>query len=67
MTQTPQKRNRFLPWYIGLIIILASVIFVGFQMSATSCPAPTAIEIGLLTIVPIVYLVLMYLTFKSQE
>lgn len=67
MAQSPHRRNRLTPWYIGAVIILASVVFVGFQMSAGSCPAPTAIEIGILTIIPIVYLTLMYLTFKSQE
>ena len=67
MAQSPHQRNRLTPWYIGAAIILASVIYVGFQMSATSCPAPTGIEIGVLIIIPVVYLVLMYLTFKSQD
>lgn len=60
-------RNRLLPWYIGIVIVLAAVIYVGYQMWAGSCPAPTVIEIGVLTVVPIVYLVLMYLTFVSQD
>jgi hypothetical protein len=67
MTQATRRDNRLVPWYIGIIIILAAVIFVGYQMWATSCPAPTAIEIGVLTVIPIVYLVLMYLTFVSQK
>ena len=29
------------PWYIGLLIILAAVIFVGYRMWAGNCPAPT--------------------------
>jgi hypothetical protein len=67
MDQAPRKRNRLTPWYIGLVIILATVIFVGYRMWAGGCPAPTIIEIGVLTVIPAVYLVLMYLTFVSQE
>jgi len=67
MTQVTSRNNRLMPWYIGIVIILAAVIFVGYQMWATSCPAPTIIELGVLTVIPIVYLVLMYLTFVSQE
>jgi len=36
-------------------------------MWAGNCPTPTIIEIGVLTVIPIVYLVLMYLTFISQK
>ncbi len=67
MPQVPHKRNSLLPWYIGILLILASVIFVGYQMIATSCPAPTGIEVGVLVFIPVIYLVLMYLTFKSQD
>jgi hypothetical protein len=61
------RNGRLVPWYIGIIIIIAAVIFVGYQMWATSCPAPTIIEIGVLTVIPVVYLVLMYLTLVSQK
>jgi len=67
MTQVTSRNNRLIPWYIGIVIILAALIFVGYQMWATSCPAPTIIEIGVLTVIPIVYLVLMYLTLVSQK
>jgi hypothetical protein len=60
------QRNRLLPWYIGIFIVLASVLFVGYQMVVTECPAPLAM-FGVLTVIPIVYLVLMYLTFVSQD
>jgi hypothetical protein len=58
------SNRRLIPWYIGIVIILAAVIWVGYQMWATSCPAPTFVEIGVLTVIPIVYLVLMYLTLN---
>jgi hypothetical protein len=36
-------------------------------MYAGECPAPPIIELGVLLVIPAVYLVLMYLTFISQE
>jgi hypothetical protein len=67
MAGSAPQNNRLLPWYIGIVLVFAAVIFVGYQMWAGSCPAPTIIEIGVLTVIPIVYLVLMYLTFVSQK
>jgi hypothetical protein len=67
MDQSVRKRNRLTPWYIGIVLILAAVLFVGYRMWAGNCPAPTIIEVGVLTVIPVVYLVLMYLTFVSQE
>lgn len=61
------ERSRLLPWYIRLLIIAAAVIYVGYQMSATACPAPTFRELGGLIVIPTVYLVLMYLTLTSQS
>jgi hypothetical protein len=66
-TAGKRNRNRLTPWYIGLVAILVAVTFVGYRMWAGSCPAPTIVEIGVLTVIPAVYLVLMYLTFVSQE
>jgi len=65
-TGAPQN-HRLLPWYIGLALVFVAVIFVGYRMWAGNCPTPTIIEIGVLTVIPIVYLVLMYLTFISQK
>jgi len=67
MDQSVRKRNRLTPWYIGIVLILAAVLFVGYRMWAGNCPAPTIIEVGVLTVIPVVYLVLMYWTFVSQE
>lgn len=67
MEDTPRKRNRLVPWYIGLVIIIAAVAFVGYRMNATDCPAPQIVEFGVLTVIPIVYLFLMYLTLTSQD
>lgn len=67
MAQDVPQNHRLLPWYIGIVLVLAAVIFVGYRMWAGNCPAPTIIEVGVLTVIPIVYLVLMYLTFISQK
>jgi hypothetical protein len=64
---TKGKRNRLMPWYIGMALTFATVLFVGYRMWAGSCPAPFVIEIGVLVIIPAVYLTLMYLTFVSQD
>lgn len=60
------KRNRLMPWAIGAVMIFASVLYVGYRMWETSC-APLGIELGVLTVIPVIYLVLMYMTFVSQE
>ena len=60
-------RNRLMPWYIGLVVILAAVIYVGYQMFYVGCPAPAGVEFIVLAVVPAVYLALMYLTFVSQK
>jgi len=67
MANAAPRNNRLMPWYLGIVVILAAVIWVGYQMWATSCPAPTFIQIGVLTVIPVVYLALMYLTFVSQK
>jgi hypothetical protein len=61
------RRNRLLPWYIGIAIIVAAEIVVGYQMFYVGCPAPVLLELAMLIVIPAVYLVLMYLTFVSQE
>ena len=67
MTQGVPQNHRLRPWYIGLVLVLGAVLFVGYRMWEGNCPAPSIIEIGVLTVIPIVYLVLMYLTFISQK
>ncbi|MBZ0163768.1 MAG: hypothetical protein K8H74_13790 [Notoacmeibacter sp.] len=66
MSPAPAKRNRLTPWYVGLAIILASVLFVGYRMMTNDCAQPQ-IEIAVLVVIPAVYLVLMYLTLISQD
>jgi len=60
------RRNPLLSWIIGLIIIVISDIYVGYLFYATQCQAPAVAQLLVLIVVPAVYLVLMYLTLKSQ-
>jgi hypothetical protein len=60
------RRNPLLPWIIGLIIIVISDIYIGHLFYATQCQAPAIAQFLVLIVVPAVYLVLMYLTLKSQ-
>jgi hypothetical protein len=61
------RRSRLMPWYIGIVIIVAAVTYVGYQMVYVGCPAPISVELIVLIIIPVVYMALMYLTFVSQE
>lgn len=67
MNAQPHKRNRLMPWFIGLAIILAAVIFVGYQMQVSNCGISPGLSFIVLAIMPAVYLVLMYITLTSQE
>jgi len=67
MAEGGTNRNRLTPWYVGLAVVLAAVIYIGYQWTATACPAPGFIEFGVLVILPVVYLALMYLTLSSQR
>jgi hypothetical protein len=60
------KRNPLRSWSIGLMLIVICVGAVAWQMYATGCSAPPiAIAINLVAM-PVIYLALMYLAFKSQ-
>ena len=58
------KRNRFTPWVIGLFIIIVADGYLGLK---TNEGAPEFAQQAALVVIPIVYLTLMYLTFKSQK
>jgi hypothetical protein len=62
-----RRRNRLLPWYIGIAIVFASVAYVGYHMYVNNCAVTPPTVFLVLLVVPVVYLVLMYLAFTSQE
>ena len=61
------RRNRLLPWYIGIVIIILGELYIGYEMFYVGCPAPVMLELAILIVIPVVYLTLMYLTFVSQD
>jgi hypothetical protein len=60
------QRNPLIPWFIGVVIIILVDIYVGYIFYSTSCEAPGLAQFLVLVAVPGIYLVLMYLTFRSQ-
>ncbi len=67
MMAETSTRNRLAPWYIGIVIVLAAVTYVGYEAFVVGCAAPTILELGVLIVIPVVYLWLMYLTLTSQK
>ena len=59
------ERSRFLPWFIGLaIIIIADGYLLYFR---TDEGAAELAQQSAMVVIPIVALSLMFLTFKSQK
>lgn len=67
MAAETHKRKRLTPWFIGLLVILAGVIFVAYRMQSSNCGISLGLEFIVLAVMPAVYLVLMYLTLTSQD
>jgi hypothetical protein len=67
MIMSRARRNRLLPWYIGLAIVFPAVAYVGYQLQMSGCAVPVPAVLMVLVALPAVYLVLMYLTLTSQE
>jgi hypothetical protein len=65
-TKSGRKRNPLLPWFIGFAIVAIADLWVIYRMYATACPAPGFVEAIVVIVIPAVYLILMYLTLKSQ-
>jgi hypothetical protein len=61
------KRNRLMPWTVGLVVILLAIAFAAWQLLSNGCAVPPVTLFVALGIMPAVYLVLMYLTLTSQE
>lgn len=69
MASRSTARNPLAPWWIGLAVILAAIIYVGYQFTTLECGAGRAGFLAFIVLgaVPAVYLILMYLTLKSQS
>jgi hypothetical protein len=58
------ERNRLLPWYIGLAII---IVADGYLLLMTDEGRAELAQQAALVVIPVVALGLMYLVFKSQK
>jgi hypothetical protein len=61
-----RRRNPLLPWWIGLGIILAAVAYVAYAFASLDNETVPVLAFIVLGVIPVVYLVLMYLSFTSQ-
>lgn len=61
------RRNRLLSWWIGLMIIVGAVVYVGWYMYSVQCSITPFGVFAVLGVVPAVYLTLMYLALISQD
>jgi hypothetical protein len=62
-----RRRSYLLSWWIGLIVVLAAVLYFAYRFSCLECGHPGgAVEFIVLFIIPVVYLALMYLTLWGQ-
>lgn len=67
MNKRNRGRNPMLPWWIGLIVILAAIVFVAYRFACLECEPAGFLEFMILGIIPAIYLALMYLTLKSES
>jgi hypothetical protein len=61
-----ERRNPLMPWFIGLAIVVAADLYVAYLFLTGVCQAPGIAQVFVVVVIPVVYLALMYLTFKSQ-
>lgn len=61
------RANPMLAWWIGLCIIMIAVIYVAYRFSVMECEVISGnLEFLVLSVIPAVYLSLMYLTLRGQ-
>ena len=56
-TGSSTTRNPLLPWWIGLIIIVAAAVYIGYQSTTLGCGPRTAgfLAFVVLEVMPAVY------------
>jgi hypothetical protein len=65
----PAQHSRLYPWYVGIAIIVAFELIIGYLFFAASAPCASPIPqlfLLLLVVLPAVYLTLMFLALRSQ-
>jgi hypothetical protein len=62
----PKQHSRLYPWYIGVAVIVAFELFVGFMFFGPACRVPAIPQILVLVVLPVIYLALMFMALRSQ-
>jgi hypothetical protein len=67
MMAEASRRNQLRPWYIGIVFLLITDAVFFYFVMINNCGIPNPIILGIMAIIPGLYLGLMYLTLKSQD
>jgi Ca2+/Na+ antiporter len=67
MADAARKRNPLTPWYIGIVFLLITDAIFFYVVMTQKCEIPNPIVLGIMVVLPALYLVLMYLAFRSQD
>ncbi len=62
-----RRRNPLTPWYIGVVFLLIMDAVFFYFVRTQNCEFPNPIFLGIMVVIPGVYLALMYLVFRSQD
>ncbi len=65
-TSPARRRNPLLPWWIGFAVILSAVVYVTYTFATLESETAPVLAFVVVGVIPVVYLVLMYLTFTGQ-
>ena len=59
-------RRRLTPWFVGVAIVVAADVSTKYVCLTTGCQAPGMVQFLVLAVMPVVYLALAFLAFRSQ-
>jgi hypothetical protein len=60
-------RKPIAAWVIGLVVITAIELYLAYTFFGSACSAPVLAQLMVLIALPGVYLLLMYLTLRSND
>lgn len=60
------QHSRLYPWYVGIAVIAVFEVVVASLFFGPACRAPAIPQLMILVVLPVIYLVLMFMAFRSQ-
>jgi hypothetical protein len=63
----PTRQQRLISWTVGAAVVLAAVIYTGYQMFIADPVAPVFVRVLVLIAIPAIYLALMYVTLAGED